>query len=82
MTKNNNEVMDIEKISKEINSPALKEIARAIVSTVNAHESKKIKLDDARLKISGCKHLLQVMALEAMKERMNDPNGPFITHSR
>lgn len=72
--------MNLETIKAEITSPALKEIAASIIETVNGHNSKKIKLEDARLKISGCKHLLQIMAIEAMKEAAVAGNGLYIPY--
>lgn len=66
--------MNIDIIKSEIKSPALREIASAIVSAVSGVEGGQMPLDQGRLRISGCKHVLQIMALEMMKDKQLRPN--------
>lgn len=66
--------MNIDTIKNEIKSSALKEIADAIVGAVNGVEQGHMPLDQGRLRISGCKHLLQIMAIEMMREKQGKPS--------
>lgn len=70
--------MNIDIIKKEIKSPALKEIAHEIIRVTNGIYDKSVEPDQARLSISGCKHLIQLMALEKMKAFYLKTNADLI----
>lgn len=61
--------MDLKKILNEIESQAFKEIAQAIIQATSGVENGTMPIEHGRLRISGCKHLLQIMALEEVKRK-------------
>lgn len=58
--------MNIDKIQKEIKSPALKEIAGSLVEVINGVRSGDIDAKTASVAVAGHKHVLQSIAIDWM----------------
>lgn len=61
---------NLDLVSKEFKSPQLKEIACEIIGVIGLVKAGKINYEEARIRITGCKHLIQLIALEKF-ERNN-----------
>lgn len=64
------DVMNIQVIKDEINNPALKELASAILETVEAVKDGKKEYNQALAELAGFKQVIQIMALEVMRKRL------------
>ena len=69
--------MDVSKITNEISSPALKELATCILKTVEDVRSGKTDYQKGMTELSGYKQVIQIMALESMRFRL--PMQPSIS---
>lgn len=64
--------VDIQTISKEIKSPALKQIAEVVVETFHKVEKGDMNSQDATTRLRVCRSLIQIMALERLRP---NPSG-------
>lgn len=55
-----------ESIGAELSSPALAKLAKEIASTIRDFESRKIDSDQAKVKITGFRTLVQIVAIDWM----------------
>lgn len=62
--------MDITKVTNEISSPALKELAQEILGTVDSIKTGKKKHMEGLAELNGYKQVIQIMALEVMRHRL------------
>lgn len=67
--------MEADVIKNDINAASLKEIAETIIQSCNDVRRGAITLEEGRLRISACKHLLQIMALEVVRENGGHPEA-------
>jgi hypothetical protein len=58
--------MNINKISKEMESDGLKEIVKGLGSVITRIKTKKIPLKQGFAEITGYKHIIQAVALDCM----------------
>lgn len=56
--------MNLQIIQKEIKSPALNEVIKSLVGTVDEMKSRTIDYQQANVEIVGCKHIIQSIALD------------------
>jgi len=58
--------MDMQKIAKEIHSPALKEIGVSLVEVIDRIKSGSIDYRQAQVEVASHKHIIQTIALDWM----------------
>lgn len=82
--------MDIKRLQSEISSPGLSDIAQKIAETIREYESKKIDAENARIKLAGYKHLIQIIAIDWMSTNYRSqrariaprPKQPLFVHHK
>lgn len=60
---------DLNKVAEELTTPSLKEISKELVSVIGLVKTGRVGYEEARLRMTGCKHLIQLIAIERLARR-------------
>lgn len=63
-------VVDIDIISKEISSPALRQVADMVIKTLNDSVEGRLDYIQANVRLRSCKTIVQIIALERLRPQL------------
>ena len=78
--------VDISKITKELDSEAMKEVVKTVGEIMNRVQSGSIDIDQGHIELIACKHVLQSFAIDLARQQFKKQgailaNGKILAHS-